>query len=127
MPKGTSLNTDSLNGLFHGTNLNPQTMAAAYSDVLVPVSKGYGNEMASHSGFGGANHDIFRMRARYHEYGDIEYIKYIARENGLDQKLVPKENTTYKPITNGCDKVNNKLTEAAARKIEKAVGLEKIL
>ncbi len=125
MPKGTSLNTDSLNGLFHGTNLNPQTMAAAYSDVLVPVSKGYGNEMASHSGFGGANHDIFRMRARYHEYGDIEYIKYIARENGLDQKLVPKENTTYKPITNGCDKVNNKLTEAAARKIEKAVGLEK--
>ncbi|MBQ8168750.1 glycogen/starch synthase [bacterium] len=125
MPKGSSLADEARNGLFHGTNLNPQTMAAAYSDILTPVSKGYGNEMASHSGFGGANHDIFRMRARYHEYGDIEHLKYIARQNDLDPNLVPKTNTTYKPITNGCDKVNNMLTTANARKIEKALGLEK--
>ena len=125
MPKCASLDASSLNGLFHGTNLNPQTMAAAYSDVIIPVSKGYGHEMASHSGFGGANHDIFRMRARYHEYGDIEHVKYIARQNGLNPDLVPKENMGYRPITNGCDKVSNKLTEAAARKIEEAVGLEK--
>lgn len=125
MPKSASLNADSLNGLFHGTNLNPQTMAAAYSDVIVPVSKGYGHEMASHSGFGGANHDIFRMRARYHEYGDIEHIKYIARQNGLNPDFVPKENMGYRPITNGCDKVNNKLTQKIANNIEEAVGLEK--
>lgn len=125
MPQYSSLNSESLNGLFHGTNLNPQTMAAAYSDILVPVSKGYGHEMASHSGFGGANHDIFRMRARYHEYSDIEHVKYIARQNGLDPQLVPTESTTYKPITNGCDRVNNMLTEAVASKIESAIGLEK--
>ncbi|MDE6138649.1 MAG: hypothetical protein K2F57_04185, partial [Candidatus Gastranaerophilales bacterium] len=125
MPRHSSLNMDSLNGLFHGTNLNPQTMAASYSDVLVPVSKGYGHEMASHSGFGGANHDIFRMRARYHEYSDLEHLKYIARQNGLNPNLVPAENMGYRPITNGCDKVNNKLTEAVASKIESAIGLEK--
>ncbi len=125
MPKNVNLNGDSLNGLFHGNNLNPQTMAAAYSDILVPVSKGYGNEMASHSGFGGANHDIFRMRARYHEYSDIEHLKYIARQNGLDPNLVSRENTSYRPITNGCDRVNNTLTNTVANKIEEAVGLKK--
>lgn len=69
--------------------------------------------------------NIFRMRARYHEYGDIEHVKYIARSKRLKSCLVPKENMGYRPITNGCDKVSNKLTEAAARKIEEAVGLEK--
>ncbi len=125
MPQYTGLNADSLNGLFHGNNLNPQTMAAAYSDVIVPVSKNYGHEMASHSGFGGDNHDIFRMRARYHEYSDFEHLKYIARQNGLNPELVSRENTSYRPITNGCDKVNNSLTKAVANKIEEAVGLEK--
>ncbi len=125
MPKNVSLNGDSLNGLFHGNNLNPQTMAAAYSDVIIPVSEGYGHEMASHSGFGGANHDIFRMRARYHEYGDIEHLKYIARQNDVNPNLVPTENMGYRPITNGCDRVNNTLTKEIASKIEEAVGLKK--
>ncbi len=124
MPNSSGLNADSLNGLFHGDNLNPQTMAAVYSDVIVPVSKGYGHEMASHSGFGGANHDIFRMRARYHEFGDIDHLRYIARQNNLDPKLIPEKNIGYRPITNGCDKVNNLLTEKKAREIEKAVGLK---
>ncbi|MBP3821181.1 glycogen/starch synthase [bacterium] len=124
MPSNANLNGDSLNGLFHGTNLNPQTMAAAYSDVITPVSVGYGNEMASHSGFGGNNHDIFRMRGRFHEFSDIEHLKYIARQNGIDDKLVSENNIAYRPITNGCDRVNNMLTDASARKIEKAIGLE---
>lgn len=125
MPKNANLNADSLNGLFHGTNLNPQTMAAAYSDVITPVSKGYGHEMASHSGFGGGNHDIYRMRARYNEFGDIEHIKYLARQNDLDYTKVPQDNISYKPITNSCDRVNNTLTEQLARKIEYNLGLEK--
>ncbi len=124
MPQNAGLNSDSLNGLFHGTNLNPQTMAAAYSDVITPVSEGYGKEMASHSGFGGNNHDIFRMRGRYHEFGDVEHVKYIARQSGADDKLVVPESVGYKPITNGCDRVNNILTEESARKIESALGLK---
>lgn len=125
MPQNASLKGDALNGLFHGSNLNPQTMAAAYSDVITPVSKGYGREMASHSGFGGDNHDIFRIRGRYHEFEDIEHLKYIARQNGLDPSLIPEENLAYRPITNGCDRVNNLLTDPAARKIEQQLGLER--
>ena len=124
MPKNSGLNADSLNALFHGNNLNPQTMASVYSDVVIPVSKGYGNEMAAHSGFGKANHDIFRMRARYHEFSDINHLKYIARENGLDPNLITDKNMAYRPITNGCDKINNILTEKKAREIEKAIGLK---
>lgn len=124
MPKNSGLNSESLNALFHGNSLNPQTMASVYSDVITPVSKGYGNEMASHSGFGGVNHDIFRMRARYHEFSDIEHLRYIARQNDLDPNLVPEKNMGYRPITNGSDKVNNTLTEKKARDIEKAVGLK---
>ena len=123
MPKNVSLGVESLNGLFHGSNLNPQTMASVYSDVLIPVSKGYGHEMASHSGFGGANHDIFRMRARYHEYSDIEHLKYIARQNGFNPELVTSLNTAYRPITNGCDRVNNMLTDKAAVKLQQDLGI----
>lgn len=125
MPKNAGLGNDALNGLFHGNNLNPQTMAAAYSDIITPVSRGYGDEIASHSGFGGANHDIFRMRARYHEFGDIQHVKYLARENGLNPDLVTEHNLAYKPITNGCDRINNTMTEAIARDLEKSLGLEK--
>ena len=124
MPQRTNLPAHELNGLFHGDALNPQTMASVYSDILVPVSKGYGHEMASHSGFGHGNHDIFRMRARYHEFSETGHIRYLAQENGLDPNLVPETNLAYRPITNGCDKVNNKLNEAAARKIERVLGLE---
>ena len=124
MPQRTNLPAHELNGLFHGDALNPQTMASVYSDVLVPVSKGYGHEMASHSGFGHGNHDIFRMRARYHEFSETGHIKYLALENNLDPNLVQETNLAYRPITNGCDKVNNKLNEATARKIERVLGLE---
>ena len=124
MPKNSGLNECSWNGLFHGTNFNPQTMAAAYSDVITPVSKGYGHEMAAHSGFGGDNHHIFRMRAHYNEFSDHEYLKFLARQNGLDDRLVPAQTISYKPITNGCDRVNNVLTNKVARKIEQSLGLK---
>lgn len=124
MPQFANLGAESLNGLFHGSAINPQTMASVYSDVLIPVSKGYGKEMAAHSGFGGDNHQIFRMRARVDEYSDIEHIKYIARQNGLNPDLVPTKNLTYRPITNGCDKVNNTLTDKGAIKLAHDLGME---
>lgn len=124
MPQYSNLSSDALNGLVHGHNVNPQTMAAAYSDVITPVSKGYGEEMFSHRGFGGDNHDIFRMRARVHEY-DMDYIRFIARKNGLNPEHISQKNLSYRPITNGCDRVNNKLTEKGARELEKKLGLAK--
>ncbi len=124
MPKGSSLNADSLNGLFHGHSFNPQTMAAAYSDTIIPVSKGYGHEMASHSGFGRDNHDIFRMRARYHEYGDMEHLKYIARQNNLDPSQISDVNIAYRPITNGSDRISNKMVPKKLREVEGFLNLE---
>ena len=122
MPKGAGLGNHQLNGIFHGENINPQTMAAAYSDVLVPVSEGYAKELASHSGFGRENHDIFRMRARFHEFNP-DKIKAIARENGIDERLLTQENLAYRPITNGCDRINHTLTEKKAYEFEKGHNL----
>lgn len=122
MPKNTDLPPELLNGLFYGNKLNPQTMASVYSDTLIPVSVGNGAEMATHSGFGGANHQIFRMRGRYHEFADIQHIKYIARMNGIDDTLAKENNITYRPITNGSDKINN--TFKNNKKLEEAVGLK---
>ncbi len=112
-----------MNGLFSGDAINPQTMAASYSDVLVPVSENYSKEMASHSYFGGDNHDIFKIRARMYEYGNVDNIKAIAKQNGLDESLVT-ESTTMRGVTNGCDPSNNILSAKQARKIEEALGLE---
>ena len=112
-----------MNGMFSGSSLNPQTMAASYSDILVPVSKHYNTEMASHSYFGGDNHDIFKIRARMFEFGNIENIKAIAKQNGLDENLI-KEKPTMIGVTNGCDPSNNILTKNVARKIEEALNLE---
>ncbi len=124
MPKEASVKPEAFNALFHGTSFNPQTMAAAYSDVVIPVSKGYGHEMASHSGFGMANHDIFRMRARYHEFSSMEHLKHIAEKNNLDANLVSDVNIAYRPITNGSDKVNNTLTANKLHEIETNLSLK---
>lgn len=112
-----------MNGMFSGNCLNPQTMAASYSDILVPVSKHYNTEMASHSYFGGDNHDIFKIRARMFEFGDMENIKKIANQNGLDEKLI-NEKPTMIGVTNGCDPSNNILSKNVARKIEEALNLK---
>ena len=123
MPKGANLGGELQNGLFHGGSLNPQTMATVYSDVVVPVSEGYGAELASHSGFGRDNHHIFRMRGRYHEFGKINKIREIAKENGIPETLVRDNSLSYTPITNGCDKINNVLTENKAIEFEKSHNL----
>ncbi len=125
MPKGSNLPSDELNGLFHDNNLNPQTMAAVYSDVLIPVSRGYGQEIASFGNYGHANHDIFKMRARNFEFGDLEYLKILAKNNNINPDLVTAENFAYRPVPNGCDRVNNILTDTKAKNIEHALGLEK--
>ncbi len=125
MPQGSNLPADELNGLLHGHNFNPQTMAAVYSDVLVPVSKGYGHEIASYGNYGHANHDIFKMRAREFEFGNLDYLKIIASKNNLDPNLVTAVNYAYRPVANGCDRVNNVLNDEKARSIEEALGLEK--
>ena len=124
MPKDVGLNPESWNGLFHGNNLNPQTMASVYSDVLIPVSKGYGHEMATQSGFGCANHAIFNLRAREGDFGNIEILKFIAGKNGLNPNLVSDVNVAYRPITNGCDRVNNMLTPKNALKLQRDLGVE---
>ena len=123
MPKGANLSEDMHNGLFHGESINPQTMACAYSDIIIPVSEGYGAELASHSGFGRDNHHIFRMRGRFHEFGDIDTIRKIAKENGIDEALVIDSKSSYTPITNGCDRIDNLLTEDKAIEIERAHNL----
>lgn len=124
LTKGSGLNSDYFNCLFHGRRFNPQTMAVAYSDVVTPVSRGYGAEMANHSGFGSVNHDLYRMRGRYHEFSDMEHLKWLAKENGIDEALVKEESIAYKPITNGCDRANNMLTPKVARSLEKDLNLE---
>ncbi len=111
------------NALMNQHEVNPQLMAANYSDILIPVSEKYGNEMATHSGFGGAGHDIFKIRARKFEFGDLSNLKFIAKNNGYNEDLVTLK-PTLKGIGNGCDAMNNILTEKGARIIEEAVGLK---
>lgn len=111
------------NGMMNGESFNPQLMAANYSDHLVPVSEKYGREMAEHSGFGGAGTEIFKIRGRSGEYADMEDLKFIARNNGINQNLIPQEGT-MKGITNGCDEMNNLFTAQAARKLESSLGIK---
>lgn len=111
------------NAMMTGREVNPQMMAASYSDVLLPVSEQYAKDIASHQGFGGSVHDIFKMRARQFEYADEDYVKSIMIKNNLDPKLV-RSNKTMVGINNGCDTSNNTLTAEVAKKIESDLGLE---
>lgn len=110
------------NAMMTGRDVNPQMMAASYSDLLVPVSEQYAVDIASHSGFGGSVHDIFKMRSRVFEYADQDYIKSIVLRNGLETKLV-KDTKTLKGINNGCDTSNNILSAKVARQMEKDLEL----
>lgn len=118
------LPNDLLNGLFTGDNVNPQMMAAAYSDILVPVSQKYGDEMASHSEYGKACHEIFKIRARKFEFADEFTLKVIAKNNGLNQESLSSQPTMV-GVPNGCDPVNNTLVAKQARNLEEYLGLEK--
>ena len=111
-----------LNSMMTGSDINPQMMAASYSDLLVPVSEQYAVDIASHGGFGGSVHDIFKMRARMFEYADDNYLNSILLRNNIDSKNV-KYRKTLLGINNGCDTSNNILSEKVARKMEKDLNL----
>lgn len=110
------------NSLMIGKDVNPQMMAASYSDILVPVSKNYAEEIASHSGFGKSCHDIFKMRARKFEYSNTDYIKSIVTRNNLDASKVTDAKTMV-GINNGCDTSNNILSDTIAKKMERELKL----
>lgn len=112
------------NSMMVGQSVNPVMMAASYSDVLVPVSEKYADEIASHSGFGKALHDIFKIRARKFEYENMDFLKDIARRNNLDATKLKAEKTLV-GINNGCDTSNNVLSSKVARDMERSLGLEK--
>ncbi len=110
------------NAMMTGRDINPQMMAASYSDILVPVSEQYGKEIATHSGYGSTLHDIFKMRARMFEFADLDYIKSIVLKNNLDTKLVNADKTLV-GINNGCDTSNNILSQKAAKAMERNLHL----
>ena len=112
------------NGLMVGRDVNPQMMAASYSDILVPVSENYAKDIASHSGFGKAGHDIFKIRARNFEYSDVEHIKKIAEKNNFNPDIVSNKKTLI-GINNGCDTSSNILSEKVARTMERDLDFSK--
>jgi len=96
------------NGLMHNGAVDPQAMATAYSDVLIPVSDKYMEEIATQGVYGRENFELFRLRK-------------FATDHAKDLK----GQKTIVGITNGSDRVNNVLTEAGARKLESDLGLAK--
>lgn len=122
MPQKADMPNHLMNGLFSGDAINPQTMAMAYADDIVFVSKGNFNEMATVSEFGGTNYALASMRGRTWQYGDKAKLEEIAMASGIRPNEIG-EAATAKGITNGCDRVNNIITQAKARKLEKDLGL----
>ena len=94
------------NGLMHNSSVNPQTMATAYSDVIIPVSDKYMEEIATQGVYGRENFELFRLR------------KFAS-----DNQALLKGQKTIVGVTNGCDKVNNILTDEGARLLENQLSL----
>ncbi len=117
MPQQADMPGHLMNGLFAGDAINPQTMAMAYADDIVFVSKGNFNEMATVREFGGTNYALASMRGRTWQYGDRAKLEEIAMASGIHPNEIGKA-ATAKGITNGCDRVNNILTRAKAKKLE---------
>ena len=117
MPGKDSMPGHLHNGLFSGTGINPQTMAMAYSDDIIFVSKGNFNEAANYVARGGVNYELAALRGRTGKFADKEYIKRIAMASGIDPAKVSFE-PTARGITNGSDRVNNLLTKQVANKME---------
>ena len=135
MIKGKSVGLDSKlqNGLLVGVDVNPQMMAAAYSDKLVGVSERYTKECVESDIFGKALRPIFALRARHGAYKEENVIKEIISntyksaigegENSLTitkpniTKLAAsvKDKKTMLGIANGCDKANNTLKNGTKR------------
>lgn len=96
------------NGLMHSGAVDPQAMAVSYSDVIVPVSDKYMEEIATQGVYGRENFELFRLRKYATDHADWFN----------NQK-------TMVGITNGCDKINNILTEEGARLLETQLKLPK--
>lgn len=121
--KTPGLSQDMWNGLLKGEGVNPLGMAAAYSDMLIPVSTKYGEEIAEHAEFGGIGHEVYKLRARAGEFSNTKLLQNIAINNGLEPEKL-STSPTIKGITNGCDPVNNTLTSKKARGLEDKLKLE---
>ncbi|MBR3890170.1 glycogen/starch synthase [bacterium] len=117
MPQKADMPGHLMNGLFAGHSLNPQTMAMSYADDIIFVSKGNFNEAATVEAFGGTNHALAALRGRVGKYSDSRKLEDIGMASGIRPDEIGKF-PTAKGITNGCDRVNNILTEAKARKLE---------
>ena len=123
MPKGADLPGHLMNGMFSGNAVNPQTMAMAYADDIVWVSRGNAREATTIMEKGGTNYPLASMRARTWQYSDPKKLDEIAMANGIHPEEISKF-PTGKGITNGCDRVNNVLSTARARKLEETLGLK---
>ena len=102
-----NMSKENFNALFTGVDFNPQTMAAIYSDTIIPVSKGYGNEIANLTEFGGNNMKIFKLRQEAHDAtSDWKKAKLgIPADAKVDYR-----NLSYEPIVNGLDRNSQLLT-----------------
>ena len=100
-------NAGTLNGIFKNNYFNPQTLAATYSDTVVPVSKNYGREMAEEALLGGENREIFALRqSAVGQNSSWKNGKLGITENKEYANLV------YDPITNGLDKTGQILNQS---------------
>ena len=117
------LNPELWNGLMDGTNMNPQVMANAYSDLLIPVSDGYAKEMATNAIFGKERTELFKFRAREGFYGDIDNLRQLAAQNGIKVSEIKELRPTMIGITNGSDRANNTMTAAKADELATKLGL----
>ncbi|MCD8378486.1 MAG: glycogen/starch synthase [Candidatus Gastranaerophilales bacterium] len=122
MPQKADMPGTLMNGLFSGKDLNPQTMAMAYSDDIVFVSRGNFTEATTIGEKGGTNYQLASLRARTYQYADRKRLDDIAMASGIRPDEVGQY-PTAKGITNGCDRVNNIITKQKARKLEEDLNL----
>ncbi len=123
MPQKAEMPGHLMNGLFSGRDLNPQTMAMAYADDIVFVSRGNFTEASTVGEKGGTNYVLASMRGRTWQYSDRAKLEEIGMANGIRPEEVGQF-PTAKGITNGCDRVNNILTPKKARNLETVLGLK---
>jgi glycogen synthase len=123
MPQKADMPGELMNGLFHGHDFNPQTMAMSYSDDIVFVSRGNFEEAAKVREKGGNNYMLASMRGRTWQFGHRERLEEIGKVYGINPEEIPST-ATAKGITNGCDRVNNIITQAKARTLEEQLGMK---
>ncbi len=122
MPQKADMPGKLMNGLFSDKAINPQTMAMAYADDIIFVSRGNFNEMTTKGEFGGTNYALASLRGRTWQYKDHQKLEQIAMASGIKPDEISKY-PTAKGITNGCDRINNILTKQKARKLEEDLNL----